>query len=323
MAGLLSGTAANANITFQFNYLDAAGSGFNDAADGATRRATLEDAASKFSSMFGTHFSNSGTVMMDVTSTNNPASSALASAGSEGYLGTSAPGFNMNDVIRYKLQTGTDLNGSMADGVVNVNFANTWDYSYGTGTSSSGYDFYSVVYHELTHAVGFSSGISGTPNSNGFYDPVGTGVNWGVFDQFITDKDGNRVINPSTYLINEALWSDIKTRSIQADGEQGIYFSGSFAMAANGGKAVPIYSNNPWEDGSSGSHVADFAPYDGMLMRYATGPGDGPLDLSAVEVGMLRDIGYTAAAAVPEPETYAMMLVGLGALAGIGRRRKH
>ena len=37
---------------------------------------------------------------------------------------------------------------------------------------------------------------------------------------------------------------------------------------------------------------------------------------------MLRDLGYTAVAAVPEPETYAMMLAGLGLLGWAARRRK-
>lgn len=315
---LIAGTPAYADITFQFNYLDPANFGFNDTALGATRRAALEDAAAKYSSMFATHFSNSGTIVIDVTGMNNPASSTLASAGSEMIVTSGTPpGFNLGEVIRLKLQTGTDVNGAEADGTVKFNFAHAWDYSYGAGTDTSKFDFYSVMYHELTHAVGFSSTINPVP-PYGVLDPS---VNWVAFDQFITDKDGNRVINPATFLVDATVWDNIKLKGILADGQQGIYFSGPNSMLANGGKRVPIYSADPWADGSSGSHVADYAPYDEMLMRWATGPGDGPLDFSAVEVGMLKDIGYVLGP-VPEPESYGMMLAGLGVLAWVVRRRK-
>lgn len=40
------------------------------------------------------------------------------------------------------------------------------------------------------------------------------------------------------------------------------------------------------------------------------------------ETYQLSGLGYTTAAAVPEPETYAMMLAGLAALSAVARRRK-
>ena len=58
-----------------------------------------------------------------------------------------------------------------------------------------------------------------------------------------------------------------------------------------------------------------------MLMSYSTGTGPGVRDFSAVEIGILTDLGYSPTA-VPEPETYAMMLLGIGVLGWVGRRRK-
>jgi hypothetical protein len=57
-----------------------------------------------------------------------------------------------------------------------------------------------------------------------------------------------------------------------------------------------------------------------MMMLSASGTGPYARDYSAVEVGMLADLGY--AAVVPEPETYAMLLAGLGAVGWVARRRR-
>jgi hypothetical protein len=58
-----------------------------------------------------------------------------------------------------------------------------------------------------------------------------------------------------------------------------------------------------------------------MMMLAASDTGPYARDYSAVEIGILHDIGYTVTA-VPEPETYAMMLAGLGLLGWVTRRKK-
>lgn len=102
-----------------------------------------------------------------------------------------------------------------------------------------------------------------------------------------------------------------------------MFFNGSFAVAANGGNAVGLFTPNPWEDGSSVSHTDDDNPAIKGQMMTAKGPtGPWPRDYSAIEVGMMRDLGYIAVTAVPEPQTYAMMLLGVGLIGAIARRRK-
>ncbi len=73
----------------------AAGVGFLDPTEGAARQAALDTAGNLYSNLFGNYFSNSGTIDMSVTSTDNPASGILASAGSNfesvcGPIGTNA-----------------------------------------------------------------------------------------------------------------------------------------------------------------------------------------------------------------------------------------
>ena len=40
-------------------------------------------------------------------------------------------------------------------------------------------------------------------------------------------------------------------------GDAGLYFGGANAVAANSGNPVPLYTPNPWESGSSMSHLDD------------------------------------------------------------------
>jgi hypothetical protein len=56
------------------------------------------------------------------------------------------------------------------------------------------------------------------------------------------------------------------------------------------------------------------------MMGPFTGTGPRTHDYSAVEVGIMADLGY--APAVPEPETYSMMLAGLALCSWVARRRK-
>lgn len=65
--GCLTVPVAHAAITFQFEYDDPVGTGFRDPVYGTARQAALNTAATTFSSMFGSHFSNSGTITLQAT----------------------------------------------------------------------------------------------------------------------------------------------------------------------------------------------------------------------------------------------------------------
>ena len=80
----------------------------------------------------------------------------------------------------------------------------------------------------------------------------------------------------------------------------GMFFNGAHAVAANNNQLVGLYSPTTWIDGSSVSHLdTDNPAYGGMMMLHAVGTGNAARDYSAIEVGMMQDLGYTAVTAVP------------------------
>lgn len=312
---LAFGSASQANIIFQFDYGSNSGTGFWDPTDGASRQAALSTVANEFSSMFGSHFSNSGTILLAASATNLPESSGLASAGSQ-FIGYGVAGFTAAEVVKTKLRGGSDLNGAAADGTIEVNFGQPWQLDLSMPVSNTQYDFYSTIYHELTHAIGFSSNID--QSGNPVFGTKAAGE-WGAFDRFLVDKDGNTVVN-TDFSLNQGVWDAASVGG--ASPAAGMFFNGAYAVAANGGAAVGLYTPTTWNEGSSVSHLdTDNPALAKMMMTHTSLTGPGARDYSAIEVGMMRDLGYTVTA-VPEPEIYAMMFAGLGMVGWFVRRRK-
>lgn len=293
---LLLPLACQAAITFDFQY--GAGSGYWT----TDRKSALNSAANTLASYLSV--TSPVTLTFNVTgySTND---GTLASAGSSFY---GDPGFNRT-FVQTKIQTGVDPNGASADGTINWNFFYNWDTD--DSISAGYYDFKSVAMHELMHAFGFSSHVKSAGNNTGDY--------WMTFDDFIVNSSTTPVINDGTYLWNTAYNTNL------TGGNGGLYFGGANAVAAFGG-LVPLYTPSTWASGSSVAHLDTtyFTGANKKLMNHAVSSGDAIRTLSAVELGILEDIGYTlAVASVPEPSTWVMSLVACG---GVGiallRRRK-
>ena len=80
-------------------------------------------------------------------------------------------------------------------------------------------------------------------------------------------------------------------------------------MDAYGGP-VPLYTPDPWEEGSSTNHLDDnvFTGPNAQLMNAKAGKGPGIRTLCDIEVGILRDLGYFAVL-LPEPGSQQSQLV--------------
>ncbi|WP_186776443.1 PEP-CTERM sorting domain-containing protein [Rubripirellula reticaptiva] len=322
-AGFLMNTPepAQAEVIFDFNFTDALGVGFNaNGQTGSDRRQGLTNAGNYLAGFFKNY---TATINMDVNGSET-GPNTLASAGSNFSASVATNGFVSSGDVRTKILGGdaADPSPALADGTVNWNFANfQWepfdDFQPGE------LDLFSTAVHELLHAVGFASSI-GQDGSSGFSDPIGAPTAWTTFDQFVADSTGALI--DGTFALDTARWN---AASVGGAGPvDGLLFNGPNAVLANGGNPVPLYSPATWLGGSSGSHLdTDFfngTNGNALKMMNHEGAVASGLDtrvISAIEVGILRDIGYTNISAVPEPGSLAFVLAS-GVAVFVRRRRK-
>ena len=281
-------------LTFSFIY----GSGAENWTPAA--RSALEAAANQLGAYFVV--SSPVTLVFDVSGENSPESDTLASSGSD--LISTANGF-YRTVAQNKILTGVDSNGAQADGQISWNFGSDW--ALGDAVGNTQYDFTSTAIHEMLHALGFLS----------YVDEAGWngGRNWTTFDSFIVTSGGAKVIGEKDFR-----WNSANNSRLTGNGG-GLFFGGKNAVDAYGG-LVPLYTPDPWQPGSSMSHLDDnsFTGSNALLMNAATDTGPGVRVLSALELGILRDLGYTVIATpAPTPGGAALMFIGLVFLR---RRRK-
>ena len=293
LSSILSTDAA---VTFNFNFTDAPNTGFNDP-NHPEYKSSLIDAGQTM----GSYFANTATITMTVSSTTEPNSSTLASAGSPTISPNGNPGFFPSVVQAKVISNGTnDLNGNEDDGSVNVNLGASFQYDSNSPIAVGKIDFKGTIIHELTHAFGFLSNIEPTPSTTpGLYS---------TFDKFLTDASGNPLINPSSFVYDPSKVSVLtggNNSLMLTPSATGEYFSGANAKAGFNNTAVPIFSPNPYQGGSSGSHVDDNTQMTSSYLMAAAVEGARVMGMtmsraySAAEAGILRDLGFTVSIYIP------------------------
>lgn len=231
----------------------------------------------------------------EIEGVDNPDVRWLAGAGSG--LISRDPGY-WPTVVQNKLLSGKDANGAEYDGSIEWNFAKPW--ALGDVVVGDEYDFMSTAMHELLHSFGFASTLE-APGTN-------SGRRWSIFDSFIGTADGTGLFAA------DFTWPSSADPYLTGFAG-GVFFGGANAVAAYG-IPVPLYSPNPWKDGSSSAHLDDdtFTGDDFQLMNHKA-KGHGMVEvreISAIEAGILRDLGYTVV--MPrQPALATGALIGLSA----------
>jgi hypothetical protein len=224
----------------------------------------------------------------------------LAGAGPRNFTGPN--GFT-NGFFFDHATTGTDPFGGVEDARAVFDFGFTWNSDTDAPTGSE-YDLYTVSLHEITHTMGFLSQLDASGNGlNGTNPDV-----FSVYDSFLELGDGTQLFS-----------ADGNYDGTAADLVSGdVFFDGANARAANGGDPVKVYAPGSWDPGSSISHLDNGVD---SVMNFSVGKGVSKRVYTDIDRGVLADIGWNTAAAVPEPSSIALLTIGV-VVFGISRRRR-
>ena len=235
-------------VEIQITYGDAANEGFNDPTLGAARRNAFEAAAGQWGQKLN------GAVPVRINAFFDPLggssnSAVLGQAGPESFFenwtGTPSPNIYYAVALANQLAD-TDLDPGFAhitatfnSDVDNNTVLGNTDFYYGTDLQAgSDIDFYTIALHELCHGLGFLD----TVGSNGAYL---------LSDASIYDVHLANSAASSATLIASLSQSQRAATLIS----NSLFFSGTNTRAAGSGSNAKIYAPNPYEDGSSVSHL--------------------------------------------------------------------
>lgn len=282
------------NITMAVTYNDDANEGFYDPTLGSARRAAFEYGLSRWSSRL------MGPASIAIVATMSPRggtanSAVLASCGPSEYSAnfTDAPYSNTwyCDALAEAV-SGTDphpeseeIHVDFNSDVDNSTVLGDMDFYYGTdGNCGTDIDFVTVTVHEMGHGLGFTSSIQ----SNGRWGLWGEDDFYPtIYDRFLTRSDGIKLIDLSMNdVVNSATGGDVFWNGLIGKYSCNHEFSSALTR-------VPIFAPNPWDDGSSISHI-DEATFSGGAYELMTPESDNVIHTpDSIVLGMLQDMGWS------------------------------
>jgi len=272
-AGNPSAIITQSNLTFRIFYLDTNGQGFRAAgATGELRQTRLEEALAYVARVI--NLPNARTLDVLVEQSGNTNSGTLAVAGT---LFSSTVGYQSGTAFS-RLSTGNKPAANRPEIVMTVNFGNQFNVTSGAPAPGQ-IDLQSVLVHETLHALGFLS----LATSNGA-SQAGAGV-YTVYDSLLRRQAGNVQLFPlnDTTPIFAGVAADLNSSTV--------VFGGAEATAEFG-SSPPMFSPNPFSQGSSLSHWRTGAIPGGAVMEHAFSAGEVIRQFPRFEAAALRDLGY-------------------------------
>lgn len=208
--------------------------------------------------------------------------------GNQGTLGQAGPASfqPINGVYYaqalYNFITKSDTGGAATTMNVemNTNASVNWNFS-NTTPARGQYSFQDVIMHEVGHSMGFFD----TVEKNGAFNNAGPGI-----FETLSLFNGTPLSNLDQATREQAIISN------------SLFWNGQYATAANGSAMLKLYAPNPYEQGSTYSHLDPSQTTAGGIFfpaladaTYFPGP-------TRQELGMFRDIGWaTTGAPTPTP----------------------
>jgi hypothetical protein len=279
--------------TFDVKYIDAEGTGFNDAATGATRRRAFEAAVTAWSKVIKT------TVPITIEATmrdqpdldNDPTTNLLAFAGpTEFWLIDNKV---VPSALAWQMLGGKVENAKDSDITVSINDKTDWDYALNGVAARNKTSFVYTLRHELGHGLGIVAsldGVTGKPLN----DPLVF-----VFDEFLNrgSSQRNRLLDHA----EEERLRDMKSNDLFFNGENATEAS---LKSIKPLPMVKLYAPATFRNGSSVTHVDQETYADvrtGLMVPTSFGSGYDRIDI--LTLGIIKDLGYTMTENPPLPTT--------------------
>jgi autotransporter-associated beta strand protein len=285
-------------ITWNFTFSDAAGSGFNDGgvdggetlSRGQLRRNSIT-AATNYLDLF---LDGRGTANINWNaSINNPNSGVLASFGPSQLthtINTQGVGSFQNGGI-YQGARSNDRPFAGADGSGQFNFGHGWNYAGQNNPAGAGnFDMVTVLIHEVTHGLGFAA-FTNSAGQGLLGNATGTPDIYSGYAKFMQRGNGplatSGLFNTDITSANFGSFTgDASTFTNENDAATGLFFGGPLTREVFGG-AAPLYAPGGYQPGSSVSHVNDPT----AVMNPFVAP-DQVKRFQPYEIAMLLDIGW-------------------------------
>ena len=241
----------------------------------------------------------------------NPPSSIIGGIADNEVWKTMTSGIDSYTNVGYQLfSTGGSFSLGYYHGLVALNFSNptfNWNLSLGANPTSTQIDLYSVVLHEVTHALGFSSLIDENGNSK-----LGTNNRYySRYDLHLRDFSntqnlivGNGLSQLYDFQFNTALNTNILhpncsvTPPTSTNSQNIINCNSTVNFLGNNNVLIPTYTPDCFERPSSFSHFSNqcYTPLnttDFFVMNSGLGQGIARRTISNEERNTLCDIGYS------------------------------
>jgi hypothetical protein len=177
-----------------------------------------------------------------------------------------------------------------------------WNFGEGSG---AGIDFRSVAAHEVGHSLGWSSSYDETYDDFGWFGNSYEGLT--AWDKNLVDDAGNKPLS-----------GGFGTPGNFNELDNPVYWDGLTATGYYGDN-VPVFAPDPWEQGSSLSHL-DEAILGNLMMSPYIGAGQMNRTVSGLEWGMMEDMGWNVVA-VPIPGALVLAAIGFGSVGWLRQKR--
>jgi hypothetical protein len=199
---------------------------------------------------------------------------------------------------------GKDLNGINEDDIYcRFNSKIPWYYGTAPNVPLGTFDFTSIVLHELGHGLGFVSSMR-VSGQQGFY---GFGTRFkAIYDKFLITGENKRLVDTLQF---KSPSTPLRTALVSED----IFWDGPNTSQPNKADKVYIYAPNPYEPGSSISHLDDDKYGKGginSLMTPTASLREKNLDPGPITMAMFADMGWKSTSISHEPYKNFATLTG-------------